>query len=157
MTVSESSVPVRGVAGSDETTRGRLRKAVEGLADIERRATTRGERASAEWVARHLLEAGAVDVRLVPYKAHSTWAVALLAHSIVVLAASVAGGLVARAVAALGAVSLEADATGRSFWLRSLLPGKGRGTSVQGGSDTLSAVHNGAPVAARPLNLGSGS
>jgi Peptidase family M28 len=108
-----------------------MREAVEALSAIERRATTEGERCSAKWVAEELRAAGASQVRLSGYRAHSTWAVSLAAHSVLVLAASVAGGLISRAVAAMAAVSLEADATGRSFKVRNLLPGRRQGTNVE--------------------------
>jgi hypothetical protein len=108
----------------------RLRADVEALSAIDRRATTEGERESAKWVADQLRAAGAGDVLLSSYRAHSTWAVTLGVHSAVVLAASLAGGLVSRVVAVAAAVSLEADATGRGPWLRKLLPGKRDGTNV---------------------------
>src|SRR3954467_5432617 len=109
-----------------------MRQAVQALSAIERRATSEGERRSAEWVAEELHATGASQVRLSGYRAHSTWAVSLAAHSVLVLAASVAGGLMARAVAAITAVSLEADSTARGFWLRRLLPGKRHGANVEG-------------------------
>ena len=53
---------------------------VEALSAIERRATTPGERRSAEWVADRLRDAGARDVRLTEYHGHSSWAPANAAH-----------------------------------------------------------------------------
>jgi hypothetical protein len=46
------------------------------------------------------------------------------------LALSIFGGLAGRLRAAALVVSLEIDASGRSFWLRNILPGKRRGTNV---------------------------
>jgi hypothetical protein len=57
-------------------TQSRLREAVEALSRIERRATTEGERHSAEWVAEALRKAGAPEIRLTSYSGHSTWAIA---------------------------------------------------------------------------------
>jgi hypothetical protein len=132
VTVSgDLSVNVEGTASTLEATQVRLREVVEALSAIERRATTKGERRSAEWVTKELGAAGASEIRLSHYKAHSTWAVTLVAHSVLVLGGSLAGDLIARAIAPLAAVSLEADATGRRSWLRKLLPGKRRGLNVQ--------------------------
>jgi hypothetical protein len=132
VTVSgDLSVQVGGTATTLKTTQVRLREGVEALSAIERRATTEGERRSAEWVAEELGAAGASESRISRYKAHSTWAVTLAAHSLLVLGASLAGGVISRAIAALAAVSLEADATGRSSRLRKLLPGKRHGRNVQ--------------------------
>jgi peptidase M28-like protein len=114
-----------------DLTQTRLRRAVEALSVIERRATTEGERRSAHWVAEELRKAGARDIRLSRYTAHSTWAIAMGAHMALALAASVGRGLLSRALTAATLVSFEADATGRSFWLRKRLPGRRRGTSVE--------------------------
>jgi hypothetical protein len=61
---------------------------------------------------------------------HSTWAIATVAHMALALALSILGGLVGRLLAAALVVSLEIDASGRSFWLRNILPGRRRGTNV---------------------------
>jgi hypothetical protein len=114
-----------------DTAQTRLREAVEELSVIERRATTEGERRSAEWVAGALRKAGAREIRLTPYSGHSTWAIAVGTHTVLALAASIGRGLVARILAAATVASFEADLTGRSFWLRKLLPGRRHGTSVE--------------------------
>jgi acetylornithine deacetylase/succinyl-diaminopimelate desuccinylase-like protein len=110
----------------------RLRRLVEELSSIERRATGDGERRSAEWVAEQLQAAGASDVRVTEYRAHSTWATATIAHLVLALLASARGGWVGRAGVAAALASLEADAHGRSLWLRSRLPGRRRGHNVHG-------------------------
>jgi hypothetical protein len=107
------------------------RVAVEELSRIERRATTAGERRSAEWVAGALRDAGATDIRLSPYRGHSSWVHSFVGHAAIVLAASSAGRAVARAVAAAATVSMEADYSARSSWLRRLLPGRRTGTNVE--------------------------
>jgi len=92
----------------------RLRTDVAALAAIERGAGGEGERRSAEWVAERLREAGAVDVRLRPFRYQRTYAWAHAAH----FAAGMCGGL----AAAAAAVSYELEYSGRSQWLRRLLP-----------------------------------
>jgi hypothetical protein len=131
VSVSDLSPRVEDPMTTVEPVQARLREAVEALSAIERRATTEGERRSADWVAEELRAAGAREIRFSRYKAHSTWAVALVAHSVLVLGSFLVGGWISRAIAAIAAVSLEADATGRSFWLRKLLPGKRVGTNVE--------------------------
>src|SRR3954447_12367686 len=91
-----------------DMTQARLREAVEALSGIERRATTTGERRSAEWVADALREAGAREVRLTAYTAHSIWAIATSAHAVLGLVASLGADVLARALAAAALVSLEA-------------------------------------------------
>jgi hypothetical protein len=108
-----------------------VRVAVEELSRIERRATTAGERRSADWVAAAMRDAGAADIRVSTYRGHSSWAHSFVGHAAIVLAASAAGRAVARAVAAAATVSLEADYSARSFWLRRLLPGRRTGTNVE--------------------------
>ncbi len=94
---------------------------VEALAAIERGATSAGERASAEWVAGRLAEAGAADVRLEGFRYQGTYAWAHAAH----FALGALGGL-----AALGAaVSFDLEFSGRLQWIRRLLPA-GPGTNV---------------------------
>jgi hypothetical protein len=114
---------------ADRTER-RLREAIEGLSAIERRATTDGERRSAAWVLEQLTGAGAQEVQTTPYKAHSTWAVSMVAHLALALGLSFGSGIAYRALAAATLVSLEVDTSGRRFWLRNLLPGRRAGTNV---------------------------
>jgi len=92
----------------------RLRADVEALAAIERGAGTAGERRSAEWVAGRLGEAGAADVRLRSFRYQRTYAWAHAAHF--------ALGMLGGPAAAAAAVSYELEYSGRSQWLRRLLP-----------------------------------
>ncbi len=92
----------------------RLRADVEALAAIERGAGTAGERRSAEWVAGRLEEAGAADVRLRSFRYQRTYAWAHAAHF--------ALGMLGGPAAAAAAVSYELEYSGRSQWLRRLLP-----------------------------------
>ena len=80
-----------------------------------------GERASAEWIAGRLREAGAGDVELQTFRYQGTYAWAHAAH--------VAAGLASRALAAAALVSLELEASGRAQWIRRLLPAS-EGTNV---------------------------
>ncbi|MFN8218032.1 MAG: M28 family peptidase [Solirubrobacterales bacterium] len=93
----------------------RLRADVAALAAIERGAGGDGERRSAEWLAARLREAGAAEVRLAPFRYQRTYAWAHAAH--------LALGMVGGAAAATAAVSYELEFSGRSQWLRRLLPG----------------------------------
>lgn len=99
-----------------------LRRDVEALAAMERRSASAGERASAEWVARRLGEAGAVDVRLQEFRYQHTYATAQGAHFAAGLAAALIGGRGGTALAAAAAASFDLEFSGRSQWLRRLLP-----------------------------------
>jgi hypothetical protein len=107
----------------------RLRDTVERLSALDRRTTTPGERASAEWVASELAAAGAQDVRLTSFRGPSTWAWANVAHAAAGLLAAGRGGRIGRGLALATLISYELDYTARSQWLRRLLPA-GEGTSV---------------------------
>ena len=111
---------------------GRLRRLVEELSGIERRATTDGERQSAEWVGDQLRAARVSEVQLTEYRGHSTWAAATTSYMALALLASIPDSWTTRGLVAATLVSFEADSHGRSLWLRSLVPGKRRGHSVQG-------------------------
>ena len=109
-----------------------LKADVGALSAIERRAATPGDRASAEWVAGRMRETGVQDVRIEPFRCHSTWAVPYGGHAMLgMLAARLPGAL--RVPLALGtAASFEGDYTGRNQTLRALLPGAGTGHNVVG-------------------------
>lgn len=94
---------------------------VEALAAIERGATSAGERASAEWVAGRLAEAGATEVRLEEFGYQGTYAWAHAAH----FALGALGGVAALAAA----VSYDLEFSGRLQWIRRLLPA-GTGSNV---------------------------
>jgi hypothetical protein len=121
---------------------GSLRADVAALSAIERRAATPGDRESAEWVASRMREIGLEDVRVEPFRCHSTWAIPYGTHNLLgILAARLPAGLrIPLAIAT--AVSYEADYVGRSQALRSILPGAGDGHNVVGriGSGTRTLV-----------------
>jgi hypothetical protein len=89
----------------------RLRADVEALAALTRDSAGPGERASAEWVAGRLREAGARDVRVEAYRGRSTYGWAWLTY----LAAGVLGP---RAAAAAALAALELDGSGRRQLIR---------------------------------------
>ncbi|MEZ5078692.1 MAG: M28 family peptidase [Solirubrobacterales bacterium] len=91
-----------------------LRADVEALAAIERGAGSDGERRSAEWIAERLAAAGAADVQLRPFRYQGTYAGAHAAHF--------AFGMLGGPAAVAAAVSYELEYSGRSQWLRRLLP-----------------------------------
>jgi hypothetical protein len=109
-----------------------VRDHVEALSAIERRAATAGDRESAEWVAARLRELGVSDVRIEPFRCHSTWAIPYGAHNVLGLLAALLPTPVRVALALATAASYEADYVGRDQTLRSLLPGAGTGHNVVG-------------------------
>jgi Peptidase family M28 len=106
----------------------RLRSDVEALAAIERGSATPGERVSARWVAERLREVGARGVQVEAFRYQPTFAYAQAAHFAAGALGAVGGS---RALAAAAFVSFELDYSGRSQWLRRLLPA-GEGANVIG-------------------------
>jgi hypothetical protein len=109
-----------------------LRADVGALSAVERRAATPGDRVSAEWVAGRMRELGLEDVRIEPFRCHSTWAVPYGAHALLGMLSARLPALLRVPLALATAVSLEADYTGRDQTLRSLLPGARSGHNVVG-------------------------
>ncbi|MEA2386627.1 MAG: hypothetical protein QOJ22_801 [Thermoleophilaceae bacterium] len=109
-----------------------LKEDVRALAAIERRAATAGDRESAEWVAARMRAVGVEDVRIEPFRCHSTWAIPYGAHNLLGLLAARLPAPLRVALALATAVSYEADYVGRNQTLRSLLPGAGTGHNVVG-------------------------
>jgi hypothetical protein len=99
-----------------------LRADVEALSSIERGSATPGEKRSAEWVAQRLAELGAADVRVEPFRYQRSWAYGAVPPALAGMLAARVGGLRGAALAAAAAVTYELDFTGRSQWLRELLP-----------------------------------
>jgi hypothetical protein len=109
-----------------------LKADVAALSAIERRAGTPGDRESAEWVAARMRELGLEDVRIEPFRCHSTWAIPYGAHHLLGLLAARLPWPLRIPLALATAVSYEADYTGRNQALRALLPGAGEGHNVVG-------------------------
>jgi Peptidase family M28 len=107
----------------------RLRSDVEALAAMTRGSASPGERASAEWIAGRLREAGAADVRLQTFRYQGTYAGAHAVHVAAGLVAARRGGALGAALAAGALASLELEASGRAQWVRRLLPSS-EGTNV---------------------------
>lgn len=103
----------------------RLRADVEALSAIERRAATPGDRESAEWVAERMREIGLDDVRIEPFRCHSTWALPYGAHDVLGLVAAALPARVRVPLALVLAASYESDYVGRNQTLRSVVPGAG--------------------------------
>ena len=105
---------------------------VHALSAIERRAATAGDRISAEWVANRMRALGLEDVRIEPFRCHSTWAIPYGAHALLGMLAAWLPAVLRVPLALATAASFEADYTGRDQKLRSLLPGAGVGHNVVG-------------------------
>ena len=88
---------------------------------MDRRSASAGERASADWCAGRLREAGASEVRVQPFRYQHTFGHVQAAH----FAAAATG----RVAAALALASFELDYSGRSQPARALFP-KGEGANV---------------------------
>lgn len=123
-TLAMPSIPV------DDQVAG-LRRDVEYLASLDRRTTSPGEESSADWIVRRLRDIGAVDVTRWRFRTQSSWAPANLAYLIASIGAGAVPGFLGRLLAAAVAASYEMDVSGRSHWLRRLLPAK-TGVSVSG-------------------------
>ncbi len=109
----------------------RIRADVEALTAMTRDSAGAGERAAAAWAAERLAETGAREVRVEPYRGRATNSWSFAAHSVAGLAAVRLGGLRGALLAALAAVSLERDASGRRPWRRRVLGG-GAGANALG-------------------------
>ena len=113
-----------------DATHDRLAEAVAFLASLDRRTSTPGERRAGEWVAEQLRAAGVANATLQAFRTQSSWAPAGNAHMLAGLAAAALGGAAGRLLGTAAAVSYEADISGRSHWVRRLLPA-GRGATVE--------------------------
>jgi Peptidase family M28 len=107
----------------------RLRSDVEALSAMTRGSASPGERASAEWIAGRLREAGASDVRLETFRYQGTYAGAHALHLAAGLVAARRGRVLGAALAAGALASLELEASGRAQWIRRLMP-SAEGTNV---------------------------
>lgn len=106
-----------------------IRADVDALAALTRSSGRAGERESAERLAQRVRGLGAVDVEVEPYRYQRSYALAHAAHNVAGLAACRLGGARGAALAAAALGSYEREVSGRSQWLRRLLPG-GEGANV---------------------------
>lgn len=111
------------------TERDRLNRDVAQLVELDRRTTSAGEYRSAQYIADRLAEIGAEDIEQPTFRSHSSWAPPHLAHLALGALAATASHRGSRALAALIAISYELDVSGRSQWMRALIPAR-RGVSV---------------------------
>ena len=98
---------------------------------MERGSASPGELAAAEWGAARLREAGALDVRLQPFRYQRSIAERNVPHLAAGILAARLGGPAGAALAAAALVSFELDFGGRSQWLRHLVP-SGDGANAVG-------------------------
>lgn len=108
---------------------GRVRRDVEMLAAMERGSAGPGEHASGEWLRGRLMQAGAVDARLHHFRYQPTFAYAHAAHLGAGVLGATRGGAWGAALALAALISFDLDFSGRSQWVRRLLP-SGEGTTV---------------------------
>lgn len=96
---------------------------------MERGSASAGERASAEWLRTRLIEVGGEDVRLQAFRYQRTFASTHAVHLASGLVAAALGGASGVALGLGALVSFDLDFSGRSQWLRRLLPA-GEGTNA---------------------------
>lgn len=106
-----------------------VRRDVEVLAAMERGSAGPGEHASGEWLRGRLIHAGAVDARLHHFRYQHTFAYAHAAHLGAGALGATRGGASGAALALAALISFDLDFSGRSQWVRRLLP-SGEGTTV---------------------------
>lgn len=99
----------------------RIRRDVATLASMTRESARDGELEAARWVADQLADAGLQPVVQVHRYQHS-YALVHGVHEMVALAGVARGGLRGALLTAAAGVSLDAECSGRSQWLRGLLP-----------------------------------
>ena len=107
----------------------RLYRDVAALVAFDRRTGGAGERLSASYIGERLRDIGAHEVAVSTFRTQPSWVPAHFAHIAAGFVAAALPGPLARVGSALIAGSYELDVSGRSQWLRRLLPA-GRGTSV---------------------------
>ncbi|MEI6448245.1 MAG: M28 family peptidase [Actinomycetes bacterium] len=100
-----------------------LRSDVEALAALVRDSAGSGEREAAAWANGRLTAAGAQDARLQTYRGRATNSWSFAAHGLAGLVALRVRGIAGFALAALAAISLERDASGRAPWRRRVVGG----------------------------------
>jgi hypothetical protein len=113
----------------DGALRDRLHGDVAHLAALDRRTATAGEQKSARYIADQLIAIGAKDITLPTFRTQTSWVPAHLAHIVAGAVAAAVNHPAARAAGALAALSYELEVSGRSQWVRRLIPTR-RGTSV---------------------------
>lgn len=100
-----------------------LRSDVEALAALVRDSAGPGEREAADWARGRLAAVGAADARIRPYRGRATNSWSFAAHGLAGLVALRMRRVAGFALAALAAMSLERDASGRAPWRRRAVGG----------------------------------
>jgi hypothetical protein len=100
----------------------RIRAHVDELCATPRSSAREGERAAARWLGATLDRLGVAEVELCPYRYQHSYALAHGLHNAAALAACLWGGPAGAALAASTLASYELEVSGRSQWLRRLLP-----------------------------------
>jgi acetylornithine deacetylase/succinyl-diaminopimelate desuccinylase-like protein len=105
-----------------------IRADVDALAAMRRSSARAGERESAAWLAQRLERAG-VGASIEPYRYQHSYALAHALHDATGLVACALGGVRGPVLALATLASYEREVSGRSQWLRRLLP-KADGANV---------------------------
>jgi hypothetical protein len=108
-----------------------LQRDVEALCAIARGSAGRGEREAAALLRERFAAAGADAAHLQPFRYSPRWTDAHAAHLAAGLLGARVGGLAGRALAAAACASLALEFSGRSQWVRRLLP-RGDGANAIG-------------------------
>lgn len=108
---------------------GRLRHDVEALVGLDRRTTRQGERESARHLAARLTAIGAEDAAVAAFPTQSSWVPAHLAHLALAADLALLKHPAARLLGAALTASYELEVSGRSKWMRRLLP-SGEGSTA---------------------------
>ena len=106
-----------------------MRPDVEALSRIVRGSASPGERLSGEWIEQRLRSEGIEEVGLETFRYQATYAWIHAVHVLAGIAGARRGGVLGSGLAAAALASLEMDASGRSQWLRRILPAS-EGTNV---------------------------
>lgn len=106
-----------------------MQRDVDALALLRRSSAREGERESAAWLVRRLAAAGIEDVAAAPYRYQRSYALAHCVHNAAGILACRLGGRAGALLAAATLFSYEREVSGRSQWLRRLLPA-GEGANV---------------------------
>jgi len=104
-----------------------VRQDVAALAATSRSSARPGEARSAAWLTRRLRERGVAEVSAQTYRYQHSYALAHAAHHLAGVLACALGGRPGAVLGAAALASFEREASGRSQWLRRVLPaGEGR-------------------------------
>jgi hypothetical protein len=101
-----------------------IRGDVETLAALRRSSARPGERESADWLANRLDQLGASDVSIERYRYQPSYLLAHGLHNLAGVLACARGGIGGAVLAVATLLSYEREVSGRSQWLRRVLPAR---------------------------------